>query len=160
MSKANSKSGELSFSMLSVKTMSRAVNGWPSLQVTPERSLTMSWLLSALYAALSASQGMRASLPGTPTGHFTSRVQYGFQKNSGSYMKCQPLRWMARRKGLASGASWNCVNVSETVMINVSLRATGGRPPAATTAGAAVAAGAEVGAGAAAETGAEVGAGA
>src|SRR5260370_5247550 len=92
---------------------------------------------------------MRASLPGTPTGHFTSRVQYGFQKNSGSYMKCQPLRWMARRKGLASGASWNWVNVSETVMINVSLRATGGRPPAATTAGAAVAAGADVGAGAA-----------
>src|SRR5438876_4075370 len=162
MSKANSKSGELSLSMLSVKTMSRAVNGWPSLQVTPERSLTMSWLLSALYAALSASQGMRASLPGSPTGHFTSRVQYGFQKNSGSYITCQPLRWMARRNGLASGASWNWVNVSETVMINVSLRATGGNPPAVvTTAGAADAAGAEAGAGAPdAGAGSEVGAGA
>src|SRR5712691_11439387 len=67
---------------------------------------------------------------------------------------------MARRKGLASGASWNWVNVSETVMINVSLRATGGRPRAATTAGAAVAAGADVGAGADAETGADVVAGA
>src|SRR6266849_10491683 len=152
MSNANSRSGELFFSMLSVKTMSRAVNGWPSLQVMPERSFTVSWLLSALYAALSASQGMRASLPGTPTGHFTSRVQYGFQKNSGSNMKCQPLRWMARRNGLASGASWNCVNVSDTFMINVSLRATDGRPPAAvTTAGAAVAAGTAVVAAAGAE---------
>src|SRR6267378_1866931 len=74
-------------------------------------------------------------------------------------MKCQPVRWMARRNGLASGASWNWVKVSETVMINVSLRATGGRPPAVvTTAGAAVAAGADVGADAGA--GAEVGTGA
>src|SRR5260370_16005564 len=118
--------------MFSVKDMSRAVNGWAALQVTLERSLTMSWLLSALYAALSASQGMRASLPGSPTGHFTSRVQYGFQKNSGSYTKCQPFRWVARRNGLASQASWDCGNVSETGMINVSFRATHGRPPAGT----------------------------
>jgi hypothetical protein len=57
---------------------------------------------------------------------------------------------------LASEASWNCVKVSETVMINVSFRATDGRPLAGTTAGAAVAAGAEVAAGADAWVGAAV----
>src|SRR5258708_17952082 len=99
---------------------------------------------------------MRASLPDSPQGHFTWRVQYGFQKNSGSYMKCQPFRWVARRNGLASEASWNCVKVSETVMINVSFRATEGRPLAGTTVGAPVAAGADVGAGADAWGGAAV----
>src|SRR5947209_6285250 len=84
---------------------------------------------------------MRPSSPGRPTGHVTALVRYGFQKNNGSCMKCQPVRCVARKNGLASVASWNWLNVSETVMISVSLRAT-----ADTFAGAAVAAGAAVGA--------------
>src|SRR5581483_3476311 len=37
---------------------------------------------------------------------------------------CQPVRCWPRRNGLASVASWNWLNVSETDMITVSLRAT------------------------------------
>ncbi len=76
----------------------------------------------ALYVTLSASQGMRASFPGSPTGHLTSGVQYGFPKKSGSNMKCQPVRCAALRNELASDASWNWLNVSESDMIRVWLR--------------------------------------
>src|SRR5438128_1355176 len=39
-------------------------------------------------------------------------------------MKCQPVRCWPRRNGLASAASWNWLNVSETLMMSVSLWAT------------------------------------
>src|SRR6476620_8403997 len=107
MSKENSRSGELSLNMFNVNTTSLAVNGCPSLQVTPLRSLIVSSLASALYVADSASQGTRPGLSARPIGHFTASVQYGFQKKNGSYMKCQPVRCWARRNGFDSVASWN-----------------------------------------------------
>ena len=48
MSKAYSRSGELAFNIFRVNTTSCAVNGCPSLQVTPLRSLIVNSLESAL----------------------------------------------------------------------------------------------------------------
>src|SRR5262249_10540615 len=39
-------------------------------------------------------------------------------------MKCQPVRCWPLRNGLKRPASWNWLNVSETLMMSVSLRAT------------------------------------
>ncbi len=44
-----------------VKATSSALNGSPSLQVTPERVLILSWVKSSFYSQLSASQGIVSS---------------------------------------------------------------------------------------------------
>ena len=74
MSEDRPVSGELSISILTVKTTSFAVKGWPSLQSTPLRMVTVTCLKSELNLYSVPSHGISPALQSMPVGPQTVGV--------------------------------------------------------------------------------------